>query len=89
MVWRRHCPAVFAALWLRQDKFAQTTKSCGGKETARPLSQGRAPWSTLATLSRGESPDPFLDRLLLGLICIGIQGVYGKLINHCQVEMIK
>ena len=28
-------------------------------------------------------------RLLLGLICIGIQGIYVKLINHCQAEMIK
>ena len=27
------------ALWLRQDKFTQTTKSCGGKGTAWPLSQ--------------------------------------------------
>ena len=31
----------------------------------------------------------YLDRLLLGLICIGIQGIYVKLINHCQTEMIK
>ena len=26
-------------LWLRRDKFTQTTTSCGGKRTARPLSQ--------------------------------------------------
>ena len=29
-------------LWLRQDKFTQTTESCGGKGTARPLSQGES-----------------------------------------------
>ena len=39
-----------------------------------------------ATLSRGEHADSCLDRLLLGLICIGIQGVYVKLINHCHAE---
>ena len=35
----RHWPAVSVTLWLRQDKFTQTTKSCGGKGTARLLSQ--------------------------------------------------
>ena len=35
----RHWPAVFSTLWLRQDKFTRTTESCGGKGTARPLSQ--------------------------------------------------
>ena len=30
------------ALWLRQDKFTQTTESCGGKGTAWPLSQGES-----------------------------------------------
>ena len=39
-------------LWPRPDKFTRTTKSCGGKGTARPL-------------SRGERLDPLLDRLLL------------------------
>ena len=29
-------------LWLRRDKFTQTTKSCGRKGTARPLSQGES-----------------------------------------------
>ena len=29
-------------LWLRQDKFIQTTKSCGGKGTVLPLSQGES-----------------------------------------------
>ena len=28
----------------------------------------------------------FLYGLLLGLICVGIQGVYIKLINHCQAD---
>ena len=44
-----------------------------------------------ATLSVKEraSPIPCLDRLLLGLICIGIQGIYIKLINHCQEVMMK
>ena len=31
----------------------------------------------------------FLSRVLLGLICIGIQGIYVKLISHCQAVMIK
>ena len=31
----------------------------------------------------------FLNGFLLGLICIGIQGIYIKLINHCQAVMIK
>ena len=30
------------ALWLRRDKFTQTTKSCGGKGTALPLSLGES-----------------------------------------------
>ena len=30
------------ALWLRQDKFAWTTESRGGKGTAQPLSQGES-----------------------------------------------
>ena len=34
-------------LWLRQDKFTWTTKSCGGKGAARPLSPGDSA-STLA-----------------------------------------
>ena len=40
-------------LWLRQDKFTQTTESCGGKGMAGPLSQEE------------RGPDPCLDRLLL------------------------
>ena len=31
----------------------------------------------------------FLNGLLLGLICIGIQDMYIKLINHCQAVVIK
>ena len=31
----------------------------------------------------------FLNGLLLGLICIGIQGICVKLISHCQAVMIK
>ena len=27
------------ALWLKQDKFTRTAESCGGKGTARPVSQ--------------------------------------------------
>ena len=42
-----------------------------------------------ATLSRGECPDLCLDRLLFSLICIGIQSIYVKLMNHCQAVMIK
>ena len=34
--------AVSTAFWLRQDKFTQTTESCGGKGTARPLSQEKS-----------------------------------------------
>ena len=38
---------------------------------------------------RRRARNEFLNGLLLGLICIGIQGIYVKLINHCQAEMIK
>ena len=32
----------------------------------------------------------FLNGLLLGLICIGVQGIYIYVkLNHCQAEMIK
>ena len=31
----------------------------------------------------------FLNGLLLGSFCTGIQGIYIKLINHCQAVMIK
>ena len=40
--WRGHQQAVSATLWLRQDKFIQTTESCGGKGMAEPLSQGES-----------------------------------------------
>ena len=36
--WCSQRQAVFVALWLRWEKF-RTTKSCGGKGTAQPLSQ--------------------------------------------------
>ena len=42
-----------------------------------------------ATLSRGECPNPCLDKAFIGLICIGIQGICGKLISHCQAVIIK
>ena len=41
--WCRHLPTVSTALWLRWDKFTQTTESCGGKGTVWPLSQGLRP----------------------------------------------
>ena len=34
-----HLQSVSPALWLRPDKFTQTTESCGEKGTARPFSQ--------------------------------------------------
>ena len=39
------------ALWLRQDKFAWTTESRGGKGTARPLSQGESASTGKETLA--------------------------------------
>ena len=35
------------------------------------------------------SEEKGLETLLLGLVCIGIQGIYVELINHCQAVMIK
>ena len=37
--WCGHLQAVSTVLWLRQDKFTQTTESYGGKRTEWPLSQ--------------------------------------------------
>ena len=70
---------VSTVLWMRWDKFTRTTEILWKKR------------DDMATLSVKERacPVPCLDRLLLGLICIGIQGIYIKLINHCQAEMIK
>ena len=42
----------------------------------------------MADLSKDKTSSLFLNRLLLGLICIGIQGIYIKL-NHSQAIMIK
>ena len=38
---------------------------------------------------RRRARNLFLNGLLMSLICIGIQGVHVKLINHCQAVMIK
>ena len=38
---------------------------------------------------RRRASSLFLNELLSDLVCIGIQGVYVKLINHCQAVMIK
>ena len=75
IIWRRHWQAVSATLWPRQDKFTRTTESFGGKGTAQPLLQEE---SALTLAWTG----------FYWLICIGIQGVYGKLINHCQAVII-
>ena len=37
------------ALQLGGDKFTQTAKSCGGKGTAQPLSQGESPVTSALT----------------------------------------
>ena len=42
-----------------------------------------------ATLSRGECPELLPWQAFIGLICTGIQGVCGKLTNHCQAVIIK
>ena len=62
---------------MSRDKFAGTTEILWRKRDG------------MAALSVKEraGPIPCLDRLLLCLICLGIQGVYVKLINHCQAEM--
>ena len=64
---------------MKQDKFTQTTDIQWRKR------------DDMATLSVKEraGPAPCLDRLLFGLIYIGIQGIYVKLISHCQAVMIK
>ena len=42
LYWCGHLQAVSATLWLRWDTFTRTTQSCGGKGTARPLSQAES-----------------------------------------------
>ena len=82
--WLGHRQAVFMALWLRWDKFTWTTESYGGKGTAWPLSQGESTSECLSHVLKRRVPWSLPWQAFIGLICIGIQGVYGKLINHCQ-----
>ena len=44
--WHGHLQAASTVLWLSWDKFTWTTESCGGKQTARSLSQ----WESMPTL---------------------------------------
>ena len=43
----------------------------------------------MANLSKEKGQELFPQWVFIGFICIGIQGVYVKLINHCQAVMIK
>ena len=56
-----------------ENKSTKTLAAWGGK---------------VADLSKQKVQKPLLNGLLLGLIGIGIQGVYVKL-KHCQAVMIK
>ena len=50
-------------------------------------------WSALggkvADLSKEKGQEPVPQWTFIGFICMGIQGMYVKLINHFQAEMIK
>ena len=43
----------------------------------------------VAELSVEKGREPVPQCSFIGFICIGIQGIYIKLINHCQSVMIK
>ena len=60
--------------WLSQIRISLPKHDLPGKER----------WSVC---QRRRALSLFLNGLLFGLICIGIQGL--KLINHCQAVMIK
>ena len=52
--------------WLPYTNTHGLQRSCGGKGTARPLSQEESASERLVhSLKRRERPDPCLDRLLL------------------------
>ena len=57
-----------------KNKFTKTRSAWGGK---------------VADLSKEKGQEPVPQWAFIGFICIGIQGVYVKLINHCQAVMIK
>ena len=46
-------------------------------------------WQGHSLSEREGRLSPLPGQAFLGLICIGIQGIYVKLISHCQAEMIK
>ena len=43
----------------------------------------------VAKLSKEKSQEPVPQWTFIGFICIGIQDVYIKLIDHCQAVRIK
>ena len=55
----------------------------------KPTKTGSAWGGKMADLSKEKGQDPVPQWAFIEFICIGTQGVYVKLINHCQAEMIK
>ena len=72
-----------------RDKFTWTTESCGGKGMAQPLSQGESALECLSHSNNRRAHWPLPGKAFISLICTGIQGIYGKLINHCQEVIVK
>ena len=59
---------------MAENKSTKTQSAWGGK---------------VADLSKEKGQEPIPRWTFIGFICIGIQGVYVKFINHCQAVMIK
>ena len=57
-----------------ENKSTKTGSALGGK---------------VADLSKEKGQKPVPQWAFIGFICIGIQGMYVKLINHCQEVRIK
>ena len=55
-------------LWLRWDKFTWTTKSCGGKGTAQPLSQEESTSEHLGHSLKRRAPRPLLWRAFIAFL---------------------
>ena len=72
--------------------------NCGGSPPSGPppatdenkSTKTRSAWGgKVADLSKEKGQETVPQWAFIGFICIGIQGVYVKLINHCQAVMIE
>ena len=84
------CTFLTTKLKLDMDTGLQCQWRCGWDETnsqGLPSPVVEKGWHSCSL--KGRAPRPFPWQAFIGLICIGIQGIYGKLINHCQAVIIK